>query len=203
MPEPPTQNRPEICKNLKQKTKTSTDAVRTTAQQREDQKKCPCTVEPYSVQRTKCPTECEGSQAHHIVPDDLLGPDNRAKREQGSRIYTDKGDPLTSFQDGPSICLIGNKSTAGTPHNIAHGGDRQIQDEAAGNGGVTSLGQAVDISVSAALEARPECTGEIMTKTYDEFGKFDENTKVRGTNNPIKPDSPASGQINTEPPSGR
>lgn len=120
---------------------------------------------------------------------------------QGSRLYDNKGRALTSFQDGPAICLIGNAKTQGTPHQIAHGGGAQIQEQAATNGGVIPLGDAVDISVSAALVARPECAGEILTKTYDAFGDFDPNTNVRGTNNPIGPDSPASGNVNIKPPS--
>ncbi len=47
---------------------------------------------------------------------------NRKMRERGDRLYANDGSRLTSFGDGPAICLIGNKSTQGTPHNAAHGG---------------------------------------------------------------------------------
>ncbi|MEE8627608.1 MULTISPECIES: hypothetical protein [Methylobacterium] len=103
---------------------------------------------------------------------------------------------MTSFGDGPAICLIGNKSTQGTPHNAAHGGDGEIQSRAADNGGVLSLGEGVDISVSHALAARLECSGEILTKTYDEFRKFDPGTPIRGAKNPIGKSSAISKLLN-------
>ena len=126
----------------------------------------------------------------------LLGAGNRKMRERGDRLYANDGSRLTSFGDGPAICLIGNKSTQGTPHNAAHGGDGEIQSRAADNGGVLSLGEGVDISVSHALAARPECSGEILTKTYDEFGRFDPDTPIRGTKNPIGKDSATSRLLN-------
>ncbi len=106
-------------KKEKSGTKSGTGSVRISARDR--QRKCPCTVEPYSKQKTACQVECPGSQAHHIVPDYLLGASNRKMRERGDRLYANDGSRLTSFGDGPAICLIGNKSTQGTPHNAAHG----------------------------------------------------------------------------------
>ena len=181
-------------KKEKSGTKSGTGSVRISA--RDLQRKCPCTVEPYSKQKTACQVECPGSQAHHIVPDYLLGAGNRKMRERGDRLYANDGSRLTSFGDGPAICLIGNKSTQGTPHNAAHEGDSEIQSRAADNGGVLSLGEGVDISVSHALAARLECSGEILTKTYDEFRKFDPGTPIRGAKNPIGKSSATSKLLN-------
>ncbi len=103
---------------------------------------------------------------------------------------------LTSFGDGPAICLIGNKSTQGTPHNAAHGGDGEIQSKGCRQRWGAFLGEGVDISVSHALAARPECSGEILTKTYDKFGRFDPDTPIRGTKNPIGKDSATSRLLN-------
>lgn len=150
---------------------------------------------PYDIIRHRCTAECgEDSQAHHIVPDYLLGTGSRAMRMGGDRIGTPAGSaPLPSFDAGPAICLAGNAKSAGTEHNTAHGGDTAIGDAGQKSPipGTIDLQKAIDLTVPQAIAARPDCALFITAAVKGAFGGVDPNTLLRSTQQPPKPGSPA------------
>ena len=69
---------------------------------------CPCITGPYDKIKDRCKAECgDGAQAHHIVPDGLLGVQNRAAREGALLGYRPRTAPRRcqrSMQGRPYAC---------------------------------------------------------------------------------------------------
>jgi len=124
-----------------------------------------CIVGPYSEVRK----QCQGGQAHHIVPDTL----NRAgNRKQGAKGI-DRIKDTPSLHDGPSICLQGNARTQGTEHNTAHQCDALIH--AAGQRtdnspeGTIPVAEALELAMESVIAVRPDCAEAIKTKVKQAY----------------------------------
>lgn len=132
------------------------DNVRVTGEKEKDKKR-PCRTGPYSALKNAC---SPGEQAHHIVPDYTLRYGSRPEGVAGQKRIPG----LPAFNDGPSICLKGYAKSAGDEHGIAHTADAQVA--ALGQGGnpigTAPINKITEISVRAAIKARPECAKEIM-----------------------------------------
>jgi len=124
-----------------------------------------CIVGPYSEVRK----QCQGGQAHHIVPDTLNRVGNRKQGAKG----IDRIKDTPSLHDGPSICLQGNARTQGTEHNTAHQCDVLIQ--AAGQRtdnspeGTIPVAEALELAMESVIAVRPDCAEAIKTKVKQAY----------------------------------
>ncbi|WP_437949630.1 hypothetical protein WME98_01440 [Sorangium sp. So ce296] len=115
----------------------------------------------------------EGSQSHHIVPDEFV----RSGTRNGSQYR------ILSEDDGAAICIPGNAFVKGTLHNAIHADLNRILSNkvAAGEStdGTLPLSEVIGSSLRVTVAYKPECTAQIIREVDRAFQGIDTTQRVK------------------------
>ncbi|WP_437965213.1 hypothetical protein WMF04_37015 [Sorangium sp. So ce260] len=115
----------------------------------------------------------EGSQSHHIVPDEFV----RSGTRNGAAYR------ILSEDDGAAICIPGNAFIKGTLHNAIHADLNNILNNkvAAGEStdGTLPLSEVIGASLRVTVAYKPECTAQIIREVGSAFQGIDTTQRVK------------------------
>ncbi|AUX34257.1 MULTISPECIES: hypothetical protein [Sorangium] len=115
----------------------------------------------------------EGSQSHHIVPDEFV----RSGTRNGAAYR------ILSEDDGAAICIPGNAFVKGTLHNAIHADLNRILSNkvAAGEStdGTLPLSDVIGSSLRVTIAYKPECTAQIIREVRRAFQGIDTSQRVK------------------------
>ncbi|WP_437596865.1 hypothetical protein [Sorangium sp. So ce590] len=115
----------------------------------------------------------EGSQSHHIVPDEFV----RSGTRNGSQYR------ILSEDDGAAICIPGNAFIKGTLHNAIHADLNNLLNNKVAAGlstdGTLPLSDVIGSALRVTVAFKPECTAQIIREVGRAFQGIDTTQRVK------------------------
>lgn len=115
----------------------------------------------------------EGSQSHHIVPDEFV----RSGTRNGSAYR------ILSEDDGAAICIPGNAFIKGTLHNHIHADLNNLLNNKVAAGlstdGTLPLSDVIGSALRVTIAYKPECTAQILREVTRAFQGIDTTQRVK------------------------
>jgi hypothetical protein len=165
------QIRQAVQKAIEVGTASAASQARITGEEKEKYRK-KCEVGPYRKMRKICGRY--NMQAHHIVPDWTLRYGSQEEDKKGlKRIPKAEGALRAppSYNEGQTICVNGHAAKYDTEHNQSHVADKAIEELGRKSTPpfTAEVWQIKDLSTTAMIAVRPDCTREIMEAVEMEF----------------------------------